>query len=480
MAPFLDHYFSPRPFADPCDVTVIAAMCRLCNTIVRLTDLYSLHASQILMGSGGCDSRSTTTTLVTPLSTAEKTRFHRAFLRYELYSRAFPYGENRKSLIDGHGQFHLFIRHLKPWEVEELYCIHHYLTSLAAGYLADIEDQFVDAFRSCPGVQLRQQPRKRVKLCDYADSGSSSCGDESSEADHSTPLPNPKRRRLTGTPLVPLANRKQGTRRRVPSTKLAEKKKVKPTQEMVSFHHAGLHGLYLFKTRTGGNHFKFARYLTSFGLGFSMKLIDASDDPKRRRELIYAAPNAPNGREFLFEALRHLPPPQVSPTFDIDRNPGPIPYVVLTLDSTGRYAMPVPHTVSVDNEEDPDQPSYGYSRVSPRLRYDGYVHPTFNLMQTWASVWDIRGTYDPLREMGLVFWDKGRLGTSDAQQNIDKAAAGDLDEENRKRLRKRSVLHRETVKTRLKGIKIPASQWSRLFQDYTMDRNNDQPGVERG
>ncbi|KAM7210777.1 hypothetical protein V8F06_013839 [Rhypophila decipiens] len=388
MAPFLDHYFSPRPFADPCDVTVIAAMCRLCNTIVRLTDLYSLHASQILMGSGGCDSRSTTTTLVTPLSTAEKTRFHRAFLRYELYSRAFPYGENRKSLIDGHGQFHLFIRHLKPWEVEELYCIHHYLTSLAAGYLADIEDQF-------------------------------------------------------------------GTRRRVPSTKLAEKKKVKPTQEMVSFHHAGLHGLYLFKTRTGGNHFKFARYLTSFGLGFSMKLIDASDDPKRRRELIYAAPNAPNGREFLFEALRHLPPPQVSPTFDIDRNPGPIPY-------------------------DPDQPSYGYSRVSPRLRYDGYVHPTFNLMQTWASVWDIRGTYDPLREMGLVFWDKGRLGTSDAQQNIDKAAAGDLDEEDRKRLRKRSVLHRETVKTRLKGIKIPASQWSRLFQDYTMDRNNDQPGVERG
>ncbi|KAM7195815.1 hypothetical protein V8F33_006464 [Rhypophila sp. PSN 637] len=60
----------------------MAAMCRLYNTIVRLTDL---HASQILMVARSRESRSTTTTLAIPLSTAEKTRLHQAFLRHELY-----------------------------------------------------------------------------------------------------------------------------------------------------------------------------------------------------------------------------------------------------------------------------------------------------------------------------------------------------------------------------------------------------------
>ncbi|KAM7214712.1 hypothetical protein V8F06_009877 [Rhypophila decipiens] len=127
MVSFLEHYFSTQPFEDRRDLTVMAAMCRLYNTIVHLTDQYFLHDSQNLMVAHSGESRSTTTTLATPLSAAEKTRLHRAFLRHHLYSRVSSYDESKP--IGGPGQFHRWIppmpRTLR--EVEEFSSIHYSL-----------------------------------------------------------------------------------------------------------------------------------------------------------------------------------------------------------------------------------------------------------------------------------------------------------------------------------------------------------------
>lgn len=474
MRPYLEHYFSTRPLEDFYDPTHLARMCRLHNTISRLTDLYFLHASQVLVASRSSNTVSTPTTLVTPLSTTERTRIQRAFLRYELYSRLFPHDKaSRKSFIQGKDQFHLFIRRMKPWEIEESSCIHHYLTSLAAGYLTDIEDQFVDAFRSCPGAQLlppKLQPRKRTRPWDD---------------DYSMPLPSPKHRKLLCRPDISTKRMQQEARpRRQPDIVSAKRKIAKKNQEKrVPCSDLELVGLGLIGNGTfRGSLPKFTSHLASLGLESSVKLMDASGDPKLRRDLIYetkAAFPVKRNLEFLPEALRH------SPWITINHNAGSNFYSFFTADITGRDSSAAskswrswesgeedPERNGENEEEDPARPNSGYRGFGHRLSFMDSQTRVYQQIDT--------SRYDPLREMGYVFWDKGRLGTRNAQHNLHRACAGLLGDEDRARRKKRSVWSRETVEARLEGVRIPASEWRRLVEEFTSDLGDDCSDLDTG
>ncbi|KAM7218388.1 hypothetical protein V8F06_006152 [Rhypophila decipiens] len=343
LTPFLKHYFSTRPFEHLHDPTSMARMCRLYNTLSRLTNLYFLHAAPFLVSSRSSETPGTTTAAVTPISTTETIRLQRALLRYELYSRVFPCGEKKekshprhgKSLIGAKSQFNLFIRRLKPWEVEDLSSIHYYLTSLACGYMMDIEDQFVDAFRSC--AQLTQEDDDNSNseaflsplfiLPPFASSASRSDQpnnemysivpnpkrkhEDNYSRDHyySIPFPNPKRRRLLGTPPAISSNKEQATTAKGRPDVPVGEKVAETREQMVRCDALKLVGLDLFDARCGGSMLpEFTRHLTSFGLELFLKLIDASGNPKQRRELIRRTPGAPCGRKFLLEALGYLTP----------------------------------------------------------------------------------------------------------------------------------------------------------------------------
>ncbi|KAM7198741.1 hypothetical protein V8F20_006056 [Naviculisporaceae sp. PSN 640] len=462
----LEHYFSARPFEDLYDPASLGRMCRVYNTISRLTELYFSHISQVLAGSPGSNP-----TPVAPPSTAEKTRIQRAFLRYELYSRVFPsvydeQDEETRSLMTGRDQFHLFISRMKGWEVEELTCVHYFLTSLATGYLLDIENQFVDDFCSCPGVQLpRSEEPKPATKKRPAPSDDNSTSDESSDEDYSSPLPDPKRRRLLDTPDVSSTRERQqepipgppGVRTGA-KKQTSENKVEEPQEKMVPFVDPDIYGLLLFDRDCRDWLFPTVScHLASAGLEFFLKLIDASrDPPKRRRDLIYEDHiNSSDRRHFLPNALQH------SPLYDANGES--------TCDKDDEEEW-VRKEVGWGEEEDPARPNFGYLAFRPRKepgtpvyrrywdRYDNL--PGVSVRDELRDVLD----FDSLSYAGYVFWDKSRFETPEARDNILRGSEDNWDGWGG---RLGWMLSKE-VGERLKGVRIPASQWRRLVVDYSM------------
>lgn len=161
LQPYLELYFSAGPFQDPCDATDMAHILGVYKNVRRLTDRYFSCASRRLLGIGGREDMPSANVnanigaaRIAPLSKTERIRIQRAFLRYEIYCRLFPFDKQKgASSFSADLRFNLFLRWMKPWEVEELCSVYCYLASLARGYIVDFEDQFVEAFLLCPGVQ---------------------------------------------------------------------------------------------------------------------------------------------------------------------------------------------------------------------------------------------------------------------------------------------------------------------------------------
>ena len=191
---FLNEYFDGKSFPFPTDRSSIAALSRLCFQITRFIDDYATKAlrdfdafdplqGRLLPSTsirrGLClDYDSTDTFSPIVLSYTERLRFQRAFFRHELYCKVFPlrqedFYSDPEPLFPTYFQSDEFVRRITPWEVEEINCVHHYLTYLIAGLIENFEDQAVIdvlctpdimkpvawAASSCQGLEERMSRR---------------------------------------------------------------------------------------------------------------------------------------------------------------------------------------------------------------------------------------------------------------------------------------------------------------------------------
>ncbi|CAG9982821.1 unnamed protein product [Clonostachys byssicola] len=163
---FLDTHFHPGqatlPF--PRDNPAITVLMRLVTRVLRLEqDYFNDTMSNLADAPGGDASERKQLESPTPLSDAERTRIQGAFLRLELYCRCFPVvqddlgmevppGEDdigmQVSLVPAELQFQHFLHQLQPWEVEEMSCVHQYLSFRIGPLIEQIQNEIVAiAFR---------------------------------------------------------------------------------------------------------------------------------------------------------------------------------------------------------------------------------------------------------------------------------------------------------------------------------------------
>ena len=85
-------------------------------------------------------------------SSTELLRLERAFLRYELYCKAFSSANYAMyaylTEFRAMTQFNLFLSRIEPFEVEEMICIHQYLTFRVAEYVEEAEDYIVEELQT--------------------------------------------------------------------------------------------------------------------------------------------------------------------------------------------------------------------------------------------------------------------------------------------------------------------------------------------
>ena len=403
LQPYLKHYFSTRPFEDPCDAGSTSQILWVYKIMRRLIDRYFVYTCKLLLGlwsssSGNMLDYATGAALVAPLSRAERARLQRAFLRYELYSRLFPYEDGKRSSvrssISGKSQFDLFIRHLEPWEVEELCSIHRFLFNLAADYMGDLEDQFVESYLSCPGA----------------------------------------------VSVVP--------------TGIPGQIEMKQGEKMVPFHEPELVGLDVFEKWWQSNGMAdFTNQLASLGLEFFSTLIDASTIGERRdrirslglRQLGFGE------RHFLPEALTHSP--------DVSESSSEEEWEENICCDNEEEDATRPNTGYRDFVRSIRQ--FRWMRQSlVKPCYREIFEPT--VVDFTHNLPD-----DPFWEQGCVFWNRARLVKfrRDLELNpehfvghkkIGRYAGRGINR----------WMDRMSVKNRLKGIMIPESQWRKLLDDF--------------
>ncbi|KAK5996520.1 hypothetical protein PT974_01855 [Cladobotryum mycophilum] len=88
-------------------------------------------------------------------SNSERIRFLRAFLRFEVFCKAFPdftIGEYREGTHDANEQSHLFVNHLEAWEVEEMSCDHQYYSLIITSFIEELKSDLLEAVVTAPGV----------------------------------------------------------------------------------------------------------------------------------------------------------------------------------------------------------------------------------------------------------------------------------------------------------------------------------------
>ncbi|KAH8655710.1 hypothetical protein BX600DRAFT_72219 [Xylariales sp. PMI_506] len=88
------------------------------------------------------------------LSVTESARFQRAFFCHELCSLAIPvsFATRPHSIFSALEQYALFLSRMRPWEVEEISCVHYYFKSRVRDLVHRLEDHVVGAVLATPGV----------------------------------------------------------------------------------------------------------------------------------------------------------------------------------------------------------------------------------------------------------------------------------------------------------------------------------------
>lgn len=190
-------------------------------------------------------------------------------------------------------------------------------------------------------------------------------------------------------------------------------------EKLVFFTELDLRGLSLFEKQTKRRIPKFLSNMASLGLGFMIRLIDGNE--KQRRDMIQE--RAPFSRDFLPEALEYSP----------SANPG----VEITPPIT-----------------DIDRP------CSPNL---GYFLFRLTRQRVYARIYDIHGkpVYEPLREMGYVFWDANRIKIPHVKEHLDNAKNAPRNGPFFCRW-----IREKSVEERLDGVLLPESEMERIEREY--------------
>ena len=265
---FLDKYFSGDTFELPADIPGLIALCRLWSLVSRFSNAYYRRATRRLEKTPVDELGPARPA---PLSTTERARLERAFFRFELYSRLFSVQgrHRRKSVLSSDDQFRLFLARLKPWEVEEMSCVHNYFTSIVRGLIEDLEERIVHAVLSLPGL---------IRV------------------NESAPLPavtGP----ATGAVILPGLFEFAWP----PAQK-------GPDKDSVAFEWLDLHGLDLFEQVNHNKIPGFIHLKVSSGLDYMARLFDGNDE-LRKNMIREHTPSSLFSRDFDFlpEALRHSP-----------------------------------------------------------------------------------------------------------------------------------------------------------------------------
>ncbi|MCJ1431059.1 hypothetical protein MMC27_000409 [Xylographa pallens] len=156
---FLEGYSSTREstcYGDLRDLAVSIPLCRLYSSLDHFITDFSRKALNALSGRpgldalshllGGCDELETSQ--IPNLLNTERARLHRAFFRFELCQRLFSWVGGLPGYLTLSRQVNesnLLLALLPPWEVEEVVCIHQYLTRVLENVFDEVEDEFVAA-----------------------------------------------------------------------------------------------------------------------------------------------------------------------------------------------------------------------------------------------------------------------------------------------------------------------------------------------
>lgn len=213
-------------------------------------------------------------------------------------------------------------------------------------------------------------------------------------------------------------------------------------EKYVSFHDLDIWALSIFdESHTCED--TFVSNLASFGLEFNLKLIDG--DANQRKDMI-----------------------RVAGIFQTDS----LPEALAHSSREVQNSFQSPDSGSNTGERDgPAYPNVGYSSFG-RSR-DEFYHEIYlsgycsrYYPKPWTGGSDLK--YDPLREMGYVFWDEERIIVPQVQRNLRKARYV-----SRGVLPDRRPRIGESVMERLKNVKIPLTQMNRLVKEFGTDIDED-------
>lgn len=407
IRPWIQRYFMGEPPEYPIDTPGVVRLLQILTVVNRFADLYARHAANLLVGPRPPTISATPQAFPTgypPLTHAEKRRFHRAFLRYELYSRLFPRdpvppdppdpprpGQRpcRMSVFTAHEQYRLFIRRLDTWKVEELSCVHNFLFSLVREWMAEMDDQVVHAVRSAPGafsIRDGDTGNDLQHLCHDGEPNDMVC-----YKDNSTNSDTSEKSTSVNTVAVSLI--------------------IRSDSSESLFHHVD-------RDNRPRHHSK----LTSYGLAFIQRLHDAGPDARRemmRREGIC-------GRDFLPEALHFDPDP-----------PGIMPPYVTTSTSPSR------------------------SRTAARS-WPSSWRSWLIADRSYRQIYDYNEAvaYNPSRERAYIFWDEERLKDPVVARGLHVAAHLSAEE-----VSERTSLG-PTVEERLWDIRLPRKERKRIREMF--------------
>ncbi|RDL41891.1 uncharacterized protein BP5553_01870 [Venustampulla echinocandica] len=161
---FLKSYHS-TPFQFPTDFKSLCALSHLLTIVEHFVTAFSTQAHRALETLGKPyrslprwawppAPSSCRIEVALPLSVIERARLQRAFFRFELYCRIFPQSSSRGvSLFPRADQSRLFLSRLSPWEIDEINCVHQYLSSLVGVLVDELEDQLVGTVLSATGMK---------------------------------------------------------------------------------------------------------------------------------------------------------------------------------------------------------------------------------------------------------------------------------------------------------------------------------------
>lgn len=189
-------------------------------------------------------------------------------------------------------------------------------------------------------------------------------------------------------------------------------------ENLRAFEALELTGLTLFSRNVENYSPAHISYMTSLGLDF---IYDLCISEGRRSGLIRS--NSPHTREFLPEALRHSPPWIRVPE--------------------GVYRQP-----KWGAEDDPHHHNLSWHLYRMDPNYGAiYVRP-------------LNCDYSALRQLGYVFWDSGRIQSSEVFERLESARKGMLDCGHFGRRR------RERLEDRLKGVRLPIDQFQEIERKF--------------